>query len=142
VNRVIWLVVTVSAFAGRLAAQVTCPPPSGRLITVSPGVRIEVVEWSQKGEPLFFLSGMGRTAHAFDRFAPVFARQYRVVGITRRGWGRSSPSPGCEYGSTVLLRDNLAVMDSLRVGAAHVAGWSFGGHEATLLAARSTPRGY
>ena len=41
-----------------------------------------------------------------------FARQYRVVGITRRGWGRSSPSPRYEYGSTVLLRDILTVMDS------------------------------
>ncbi len=139
-NRVIRLLVTVCIFAGRVAAQVTCPPPSGRLVTVSPGVRVEVVEWSQKGDPLLFLSGMGRTAHAFDQFAPVFAKQYRVVGITRRGWGRSSPSPGYEYGSAVLLRDILTVMDSLRIGAAHVAGWSFGGHEATLLAAQYPER--
>jgi non-heme chloroperoxidase len=96
VNRVIWLVTTVSAFAGRVAAQDTCPPPNGRLVTVSPGVRVEVVEWSQRGEPLLFLSGMGRTAHTFEDFAPVFADQYRVVGITRRGWGRSSRSPGYE----------------------------------------------
>jgi pimeloyl-ACP methyl ester carboxylesterase len=140
VNRVIWLVVIISTFAGRLAAQDTCPPPSERLVAVSPRVRVEVVEWSQKGEPLFFLSGMGRTAHAFDGFAPVFARQYRVVGITRRGWGRSSPSPGYQYGSAVLLKDILTVMDSLQVGAAHVAGWSFGGHEATLLAAQYPER--
>ena len=140
VNRVIWLVVTIGTYAGRVAAQDTCPTPSGRLLTVSPGVRVEVVEWSQRGEPLLFLSGMGRTAHAFDQFAPVFAGQYRVVGVTRRGWGRSSKSPGYEYGSAVLLRDILAVMDSLRVDAAHVAGWSFGGHEATLLAAQYPER--
>ncbi len=48
-------------------------------------------EWSRKGEPLLFLSGMGQTAHAYDEFAPAFADRYRVLGITRRGWGRSSP---------------------------------------------------
>lgn len=139
-NRVIWLAVTISTYAGRVAAQDTCPAPSGRLVTISSGVRLEVVEWSQQGEPLLFLSGMGRTAHAFDHLAPVFAGQYRVVGVTRRGWGRSSKSPGYEYGSEVLLRDILAVMDSLGIDASHVAGWSFGGHEATLLAARYPER--
>jgi non-heme chloroperoxidase len=140
VNQIIWLVVTVSTFAGLVAAQDTCPPPTGRFVTVSPAVRLEVVEWSQNGEPLLFLSGMGGTAHAFDHFAPVFARQYRVVGITRRGWGRSSRSPGYEYGSAVLLRDILTVMDSVQIPAAHVVGWSFGGHEATLLAAQYPER--
>lgn len=139
-NRFVWLVVTVSTFAGRVAAQDACPPPSGRLVTVSPGVRVEVVEWSPAGEPLLFLAGMGHTAHAFDSFAPVFADRYRVVGITRRGWGRSSPSPGYEYGSAVLVGDILAVMDSLAIPAAHVAGSSFGGHEATLLAVQHPER--
>jgi pimeloyl-ACP methyl ester carboxylesterase len=123
-----------------LAAQDTCPAPSGRLVTVSPGVRLEVIEWSQRGEPLVFLSGMGRTAHAFDHFAPAFGGQYRVVGVTRRGWGRSSKSPRDEYDSDVLLRDILIVMDSLGIEAAHMAGWSFGGHEATLFAARYPER--
>jgi pimeloyl-ACP methyl ester carboxylesterase len=103
-------------------------------------VRLEVVEGSKQGEPLLFLSRLGRTAHAFDHFAPVFARQYRVVGITRRGWGRSSRSPRYEYGSAVLVRDIVAVMDSLQIAAAHVAGSSFGGHEATLLAAQYPER--
>jgi non-heme chloroperoxidase len=140
VNRFMWLVVTVSTFAGRVAAQDACPPPSGRLVTVSPGVRVEVVEWSQAGEPLLLLSGLGRTAHTFDAFAPVFADRYRVVGITRRGWGRSSRSPRYEYGSAVLMADILVVMDSLAIPAAHVVGSSYGGHEATLLAVQYPER--
>jgi non-heme chloroperoxidase len=135
-----WLVVTVSTFAGRVAAQDACPPPSGHLVTVSSGVRVEVVEWSQVGEPLLFLSGLGRTAHTFDAFAPVFVDRYRVVGITRRGWGRSSRSPRYEYGSSVLVADILAVMDSLAIPAAHVVGSSFGGHEAALLAVQYPER--
>jgi pimeloyl-ACP methyl ester carboxylesterase len=140
VTRFIWLVVTMSTSAGRVAAQDACPPPSGRLVTVSPGVHVEVVEWGHAGEPLLFLSGMGQTAHAFDDFARVFADQYRVVGITRRGWGRSSQSPGYEYGSAVLVGDVLAVMDSFAIPAAHVVGWSYGGNEATLLAVQYPER--
>lgn len=138
--RFVWLAVTMRAFTGPLAAQDTCPSPTGRLVTVSPGVRVEVVEWSQAGEPLLFLAGLGHTAHAFDRFAPIFADRYRVVGITRRGWGRSSTSPGYEYSSAVLIADIVAVMDSLTIPAAHVVGWSFGGDEATLLATRYPDR--
>jgi pimeloyl-ACP methyl ester carboxylesterase len=135
-----WVAVTVNAFVGRVAAQEACPPPTGRLVSVSPGVRVEVVEWSQAGEPLLFLPGLGRTAHTFDTFAPVFADRYRALGITRRGWGRSSRSPGYAYGSAVLIADILAVMDSLAISAAHVVGSSYGGHEATLLAVRYPER--
>ena len=139
-NRFMWLAVTVSTFPGRATAQDTCPAPNGRLLTVAPGVRLEVIEWGGAGRPLLFLSGMGQTAHAFDSFAPKFADRYRVVGITRRGRGRSSRSPGYEYGSAVLLGDIVAVMDSLAMPAAHVVGWSYGGNEATLLAVQHTER--
>jgi non-heme chloroperoxidase len=139
-NRFMWLALTASTFPGRATAQDTCPAPDGRLITVAPGVRLEVIEWGGAGEPLLFLSGMGQTAHAFDPFAPKFADRYRVVGITRRGRGRSSRSPGYEYGSAVLVGDIAAVMDSLAMPAAHVVGWSYGGNEATLLAVQHPER--
>jgi pimeloyl-ACP methyl ester carboxylesterase len=125
---------------GQVAAQDTCPAPHGRLLAVAPGVRLEVVEWSRKGEALLFLSGMGHTAHAYDEFAPAFADRYRVLGITRRGWGRSSRSPGYAYGSDVLVGDIVAVLDSLGIPAAHIVGWSYGGNEAVLLAVRHAER--
>ncbi|HEX3275537.1 MAG TPA: alpha/beta hydrolase [Gemmatimonadales bacterium] len=139
-GRVVGLALALGLFTVPVAGQDTCPAPVGRLVTVPSGLRVEVVEWSRAGEPLVFLSGMGGTAHAFDDFAPVFADRYRVVGITRRGWGRSSPSPGYDYTSGALLTDIIAVLDSLAIPAAHVAGWSFGGHEATLLAVRYPER--
>jgi pimeloyl-ACP methyl ester carboxylesterase len=140
VSRFTLLAVTLNVFLGRVAAQEVCPAPGGRLVSVSPGVRVEVVEWSQAGEPLIFISGLGSTAHAFDAFAPVFADRYRALGITRRGWGRSSRSPGYEYGSAVLIADILAVMDSLAIPAAHLVGSSYGGDEATLLAVKYPER--
>jgi pimeloyl-ACP methyl ester carboxylesterase len=125
--------------AAPAAAQDSCPSPKGRLVTVAPRVKLEVVEWSTTGEPLLFLSGMARTAHAFDEFAPLLADKYRVLGITRRGWGRSSPSPS-GYESTTLVADIVAVMDSLGLPATHVAGWSYGGNEAALLAVQHPER--
>jgi non-heme chloroperoxidase len=139
-NHFTWLALMASALAGRVTAQDTCPAPNGRLLTVAPDVRLEVIEWGGAGEPLLFLSGMGGTAHAFDHFAPNFADRYRVAGMTRRGWGRSSRSPGYEYGSAVLVGDIVAVMDSLAMPAAHVVGSSFGGNEATLVAVQHPER--
>jgi pimeloyl-ACP methyl ester carboxylesterase len=98
------------------------------------------VEWSSAGEPLLFLSGLSNTAQAFDDFAPRFADRYRVIGVTRRGWGRSSHAAPPGYDSARLVEDIVAVLDSLALPAAHVVGWSFGGHEAVLLAARHPER--
>lgn len=131
----VWLVMTTTPFVGRAGAQDACPAPAGRLVTVAPGVAVEVVEWSRAGEPLLLLSGLSKTAHAFDDFAPRFADRYRVVGVTRRGWGRSSHASLLGYDSARLVGDILAVMDSLALPAAHVVGWSYGGDEAVLLAA-------
>lgn len=139
-NRVAGLLAAMAFGAGEMHAQKTCPDPAGRLIGVAPGVQVEVVEWSREGEPLLFIPGLGATAHAFDNFAPIFADRYRVLGITPRGWGRSSTSPGYDYRSSILVGDIAAVMDSLDIPAAHVVGWSFGGDEATLLAARYPTR--
>lgn len=138
-NRLACLLVMTSIGAAPAAAQDSCPSPKGRLVTVAPRVKLEVVEWSTTGEPLLFLSGMARTAHAFDEFAPLLADKYRVLGITRRGWGRSSPSPS-GYESTTLVADIVAVMDSLGLPATHVAGWSYGGNEAALLAVQHPER--
>ena len=89
-NRFIWLALTLSTFPGRATAQVTCPAPNGRMVTVASGVRLEVIEWGGAGTPLLFLSGMGQTAHAFDPFAPKFADRHRVVE-SRGGAGAAPP---------------------------------------------------
>lgn len=108
-------------------------------VTVAPGVELEVLDWGGKGEPLVFLSGFGNSAHVFDGFAPAFVSHFRVVGVTRRGFGASS-KPAAGYDTTTLVRDIIAVLDSLRVRRASFAAHSFGGSELNYLGAHLASR--
>ena len=75
-------------------AQADSSPHKVSFVTVAEGVQLEVLDWGGYGRPLIFLAGAGDTAHAFDNFAPRFAGQNHVYGITRRGFGASSkPAP-------------------------------------------------
>jgi hypothetical protein len=58
------LVLMCQAIGGNLvAAQQWCPESAGRQITVSPGVRLHVVEWGGTGEPALLLAGLLASAH-------------------------------------------------------------------------------
>jgi non-heme chloroperoxidase len=108
-------------------------------IVVAPKVELEVLDWGGTGEPLVFLAGFGNSAHVFDGFAPAFVPHFRVMGITRRGFGASS-KPAAGYDTTTLVRDILAVLDSLRIPRASFAAHSFGGSELNFLGARMPER--
>jgi pimeloyl-ACP methyl ester carboxylesterase len=59
-------------------------------VSVAPSVELEVLDWQGSGAPLVFLAGFGNSAHVFDNFAPEFVPHFRVLGITRRGFGAST----------------------------------------------------
>ena len=108
-------------------------------IVVAPRVELEVLDWGGKGELLVFLAGFGNSAHIFDGFAPPLVPHFRVLGITRRGFGSSS-KPAAGYDTTTLVRDILAVLDSLGIPRASFAAHSFGGSELNYLGARVPDR--
>jgi len=113
-------------------------PHSVQLVTVEPGVKLEVLDWGGTGRPLIFLSGLGDTAHVFDNFAAKFAGKYHVYGITRRGFGESSyPTPdGDNYSSDRLGDDVLAVIDALKLHKPVLAGHSIAGEELSSIGSR------
>ena len=128
--------------AGCLACDASQPsdttwrdPSSHRVlqVTVAPSVKLEVLDWGGSGKPLVFLAGFGNSAHVFDNFAPQFVRHFRVLGITRRGFGHSGKPPS-GYDTTTLARDIIAVLDSLALPTASFAAHSFGGSELNYLA--------
>jgi non-heme chloroperoxidase len=119
-------------------AQTDLSPHKVQMVTVEPGVRLEVLDWGGSGRPLIFLAGAGDTAHRFDRFAPQFTRQHHVYGITRRGSGASgSPAPANgNYSADHLGDDVLAVMKALDIDRPVLVGHSMAGEELSSVGSR------
>jgi pimeloyl-ACP methyl ester carboxylesterase len=125
----------VAAYA---LAQTDSSPHKIQMVTVEPGVQLEVLDWGGSGKPLVFLAGAGDTAHRFDSFAPQFTSQHHVYGITRRGFGASSrPTPvNGNYSADRLGDDILAVMKALHMERPVLVGHSIAGQELSSIGSR------
>ena len=121
-----------------LSAQQNGSAAKVQMVTVEPGVQLEVLDWGGSGRPLVFLAGTGDTAHSFDTFAPKFTGQDHVYGITRRGFGVSSnPAPvNGNYSSDRLGDDVLAVMQALGIERPVLVGHSMAGEELSSVGSR------
>jgi pimeloyl-ACP methyl ester carboxylesterase len=108
-------------------------------VTVAEGVKLEVLDWGGSGPPVVFLPGLGSTAHTFDEFAPALADRFHVVGVTRRGNGRSSV-PATGYALPRQVLDLLHALDGLGLARASLVGHSAAGEEMTLFAAEHPER--
>lgn len=113
------------------AAEDSKAVAKAQLVTVEPGVALEVLDWGGTGRPLVLLAGMGDTAHVFDSFAAKLTPTYHVYGITRRGFGASSKPAfvTANYGAARLGDDVLTVMAALHLSRPVLAGHSFAGEE-------------
>ena len=103
-------------------------------VAVEPGVQLEVLDWGGTGETLVLLTGLGDNAHVFDQFAYQFNDRFHVIGITRRGFGRSS-QPAHGYDVDTRARDDIAVLDKLNIREAVFVGHSVAGTEMNKLGA-------
>ena len=103
-------------------------------VTVEPGVQLEVLDWGGTGETLVLLAGLGDNAHVYDQFAYQFIDRFHVIGITRRGFGRSS-QPAHGYDLDTRARDDIAVLDKLNIRQAVFVGHSVAGTELSKLGA-------
>ena len=110
-------------------------PHTSTLVTVDDGVQLEVLDWSGAGSPIVLLAGLGDTAHVFDDFAPWLTTRYRVLGVTRRGHGRSS-APAAGYAPARLAADVIRVIEMMGVKRPVIVGHSFAGEELHVLGAR------
>jgi pimeloyl-ACP methyl ester carboxylesterase len=124
---------------GAASHNVSCfdtSPHKATLVTVAPDVRLEVLDWggAGTGETMVLLTGSGDNAHVYDQFAFQFTDRFHVIGITRRGFGRSS-QPASGYDLDTRARDDIAVLDSLTIGQAVFVGHSLAGTELSKLGA-------
>ena len=130
--------------APRVATRATRPPAdpsrhrSGAVVV--DGVRIEYLDWGGSGPALVFLPGFGNSAHVFDTFAPRFTDRYRVVGVSRVGYGGSGQPQRDGYTLAARVEQLRAVLDTLGLRRAVLAGHSLGGDEITAFATRYPER--
>lgn len=96
------------------------------------GARLNVMDWGGSGPALILVHGYGDSPHVFDDFAPALADSFHIVAYARRGHGKSSS--GESFSNATLAADLIAVMDSLGIAKASLAGWSMGGNEITAAA--------
>jgi pimeloyl-ACP methyl ester carboxylesterase len=108
-------------------------PHRTRFVSVARDVRLHVLDFGGSGPPLVFLAGLGNTAHAWDTFAPRFADRFRIVAITRRGFGESD-HPDDGYDLTTLVEDIRAVLDTFALERVSLVGHSIAAEELTRFA--------
>ncbi|MFM9874102.1 MAG: alpha/beta fold hydrolase [Fimbriimonadaceae bacterium] len=103
------------------------------------GVKLHYLDWGGRGEVLLFLAGTGDIANAFDDFAPQFVDRFRVIALTRRGYGKSD-KPLSGYDIPTLSMDVLGYLDIQGIKRANIICHSAGGDETTYIATQFPER--
>jgi non-heme chloroperoxidase len=128
------VIVALSLAAPASARAWSDPSPHQvHLVEVEPGAKVELLDWGGSGEAVLLLAGHGDTAHVFDDFGPALAHGFRVLALTRRGFGASSQPEG-GYDLSTLVRDIARVLDARGIDRVHLVGHSIAGDEMTRFA--------
>jgi pimeloyl-ACP methyl ester carboxylesterase len=121
---------------GQACAQVdsaqSANVPPDEFVSVN-GVRLHYLDWGGKGEALLFLTSLGGTAREFQALAIHFTSRFHVLGLTRRGQGKSD-KPDTGYDTATLTQDIVAFLSAMHIGRATLVGYSLAGDELTELA--------
>lgn len=97
-------------------------------------IRLHYLDWGGNGPVLLFLTGLGLSAHIYDKFAPRFVDKFHVIALTRRGHG-DSDYPETGYDPDTLTEDVRLIMDSLEIDKAILVGHSMSNVELCHFAA-------
>jgi non-heme chloroperoxidase len=119
-------------------AWVDPSPHTRRLVAVGPDARLELLDWGGTGRTLVLLAQLGQTGHIYDDWAPALARRYRVVAITRRGYGESSATGG--FSAEQLATDIIRVLDAENLRNPVLVGNGFAGEELSWIGSRLPTR--
>ena len=122
-----------SPLSAGVLAQTDASPHTEQFVRVN-GIGLHYLDWGGKGDALVLLTGYGAQPHVFDQLAPKFTSSFRVVALTRRGRAPSDVPPA-GYDLDTLMSDIKGLMDALTLTRVHLVAHSFGGSEATRLAA-------
>lgn len=85
------------------------------------GVKLHYLDWGGEDETIIFLTGTGSAAHDFDRIAPRFTDQFRVLALARRAHSDSA------FGLEAYSNDIVGFMNALSIKKAILVGHSITG---------------
>ena len=95
-------------------------------VDVGSGVRLHIRDWG-KGKTIVFIPGWPLSHEMFEyQFTHLVRQGYRCVGITQRGFGKSS-APWGDYPYDVFVEDIKSVLETLDLEDVTLAGHSMGG---------------
>ncbi len=114
-----------------VSSQTTTPKndslPTSGFITAN-GIRLHYLDWGGTGEPVLFISGVGDGARSFDEMARTLTDRFRVLALTRRGYGKSD-KPETGYDVPTLTEDVRQFLDAMKLTNVNLIGHSAGGNE-------------
>lgn len=84
------------------------------------------VEERGSGQAFIFIPGLVGLLNAWEFQMAAFSTRYRCIAFDHRGAG-DSDKPQNGYTTELIARDVIAIMDTLGIEKAHVAGTSTGG---------------
>jgi pimeloyl-ACP methyl ester carboxylesterase len=94
-----------------------------------------------RAETVILHHGNAKNARLWYAWVPLLARDYRVVRVDARGFGRSTvPAPGYQWSLEGFATDLLHLMEHLRIDKAHLIGETIGGTIALEFAYRFPDR--
>src|SRR5213080_2449533 len=121
-----WHPEALAAIADRLGVAFgDLAPPSSRRFHTEGGPGINVLDWGGEGPPAVLLHGGSLTARTWDYVAIALRAHFQLVALDMRGHGDSDWAD--DYSIESYVTDLMAVVDSLGIERARLAGMSFGG---------------
>lgn len=136
---ILFISVPVAAQSSVLSVKPKDEFPHKSGFAVVNGIKVHYLDWGGVGETVVFLTGVGDTGHVFDEMAAGLSGRFRVLALTRRGYGESD-KPEKGYDVATLAEDVRQFLDVMKIKRAHLVGHSAGGNEMVELAGKHPNR--
>ena len=115
-------------------------PPSAFLDLQGMSVHLRDEGFADDAPPILLLHGTSASLHTWDGWVEALAPSHRVIRVDLPGFGLTGPFPHDDYHVTAYVDFVIALLDSLALPQAIIAGNSLGGQIAWEVAVTAPER--